>query len=213
MPPCRHAAIPHESVCVHSCTSSKKAGFEAAAQISVGTASLQEPAEALAGLGLGLSAWLKKPRDFRSTLGPLIGCLAMPARPRREASRPVDPFDKQMRASATSWLDRKPCQSLGRRVTSIALWPTKGWPSNLSRNVLRSPTRIWSSGPPIAVDLQHLRQALCACIAFWVERDEGDGLRAAAFGLSELCPVRPSRSSGETSAANAAAHALPTLAH
>ena len=59
---------------------------------------LQEPAEALAGLGLStwgrVSNWekLKKPRDFRSTLRLLIGRFPSTARPRREASRPVDPL-------------------------------------------------------------------------------------------------------------------------
>ena len=57
MDACHHAAMPRSRIKVCAFTSSKKAGFEAAAQISVGTASLQEPAEALAGLGLGLSAW------------------------------------------------------------------------------------------------------------------------------------------------------------
>ena len=54
MPPC-HAAIPHQSVCVHKLK--RKRGLRRRHSFRWGQEDSKEPAEALAGLGLGLSAW------------------------------------------------------------------------------------------------------------------------------------------------------------
>ena len=99
-----------------------------------------------------------------------IGCSAIGARPRREASRPVDPSDKQMHASAASGWAARPGQAWAaashreRRGQRKLVRPISAETCN------RSPPAFSPSGPRRRASLAPA--SVCACIAL-------------RFGLSE----------------------------
>jgi hypothetical protein len=149
----RHAAIPHEVL--------SKARGSGVAMHSFGGKSLRRQLEALKPRG-------REPRDLRSTCGSLIRQLVMGARPRREASRSVDPLiNKPMPSLRSCWAARQAGRGPRRHVDSTVA--NQKLPVQSLPNVQPFPTHVLV-----------LSARICTCIAFWVFEV-----------LSALCSVRP----------------------